>query len=114
DQPHLGRAGATALADDQIPEEALVVAPVPRLQALLAAEREHLLAQRVPALGRVEAEHELAILAGPERVLELVAVAPLLDRRHDRLQLEAVEPPDPAQRVLDLFGLDRELALVGQ
>ena len=57
---------------------------------------------------------EAAVGVGPERVLELVAVAPLLHRRHDRLQREAVEPADAAQRVLDLLGLDRELALVGQ
>ena len=105
-------------------------AAVVRAQALRARPRQHLLARRVAALGgeqavvdrhdlvppagRVEAADEAAVGAGPERVLELVAVAPLLHRRHDRLQLEAVEPADAAQRVVDLLGLDRELALVGQ
>ena len=80
---------------------AALVAPVPRRQPLGAGERQHLLAHHVAALGRklavghrddvvpaprrVEAEHQLAVLAGPEGVLELVAVAPLLQRRHDRL-----------------------------
>ena len=39
----------------------------------------------VPAAGAVEAQDQLAVVALAERVLELVAVAPLLDRRHDRL-----------------------------
>ncbi len=56
----------------------------------------------------------VAVVAGAERVLELVAVAPLLDRRNDLLHLEAVKAPEPAQRVLDLLRLDGELALVGQ
>jgi hypothetical protein len=51
---------------------------------------------------------------GAERVLELVAVAPLLDGGHDRVLLEALQVADPAQRVADLLGLDLELALVGQ
>ena len=42
-------------------------------------------------------------VAGAERVLELVAVAPLLDRRDDRLELEALEPADARQRVVDLL-----------
>ena len=62
----------------------------------------------------MEAADELAVVAGAERVLELVAVAPLLDGGHDRLELEAVEVADPPQRVVDLLGLDLELALVGQ
>ena len=51
---------------------------------------------------------------GSKRVLELVAVAPLLECRDDRLQLEAVKLADPAQRVFDLGALDLELAFVGQ
>ena len=66
----------------------------------------------VPAAGRVEAAHQLAVLAGPERELELVAVAPLLDGGDDRLQLEVLEPADALEGVGDLLGLDRELALV--
>ena len=46
--------------------------------------------------GRVEAAHQLAVLAGAERVLELVAVAPLLDGGDDRLELEALEVADAA------------------
>ena len=48
-----------------------------------------------------------------EGVLELVAVAPLFDRGHDRGKLEAVQAADPAQRLIDLRALDLELALVG-
>ena len=68
----------------------------------------------VPAAGRVEAAHQRPVLRRAERVLDLVAVAPLLHGGHDRLLLEAVEPADAAQRVADLLGLDRELALVGE
>ena len=53
-------------------------------------------------------------VAGAERVLELVAVAPLLERRDDRLELVALEPADAGQRVVDLLLLDLELALVGE
>ena len=62
----------------------------------------------------MEAADERPVVSRPERVLELVAVAPLLVRRDDRLHLEAVEPAEPAQRVLDLLGLHGELALVGK
>ncbi len=50
----------------------------------------------------------------PNGVLELVAVAPLLQRGHDLLELEAVQVPDSAQRLIDLFALDLQLALVGE
>ena len=53
-------------------------------------------------------------VAGPERVLELVAIAPLLDGRDDVVELEALEAADPRQRVAHLLVLDLELALVGQ
>jgi len=49
-----------------------------------------------------------------ERVLELVAVAPLLQRGDDLVEREAVELADSPQRVVDLLLLDGELALVGQ
>ena len=106
------------------------VSPVPRDEALAAQLGRRLLADGVaalrgelavverddlvPAAGRVEAAHQLAVLAGAERVLELVAVAPLLDRRDDRLELVALEPADARQRVVDLLLLDLELARVGQ
>ena len=128
DEADLELAAAAALAHDEVAQEAALVAPVPRAEALAAALGEHQLAQLVAALGRqlavghredaveaagrVEAAHQLAAVAGPERVLELVAVAPLLERGHDRLLLEALEAPDPRQRVRDLLGLDLELALV--
>jgi tryptophanyl-tRNA synthetase len=50
----------------------------------------------------VEAQHQPGLVLA-ERVLELVAVAPRLDGRHDRLRLEALEPPDPPQGILDLL-----------
>ena len=129
-EPNLNLARAPALAHHEVAQRALAAAAVVRAQALGARPRQHLLARRVAALGgeqavverhdlvppagRVEAADQAAVGVGPERVLELVAVAPLLHRRHDRLQREAVEPADAAQRVVDLLGLDRELAFVGQ
>ncbi len=62
----------------------------------------------------MEATDQLAPGAAPERVLELVAVAPLLDRGSDRLELEVLQAPDPPQRFADLLALDLELALVGE
>ncbi len=130
DQPHLQLARAPALADDEQAQEALARPPVPGRQALQAAPFEHRLADRVRALGgeqavvqrldpvpaarRVEAADQLAVVARAERVLELVAVAPLLDGGDDRLELEVLELADPLQRLADLGGLDLELALVRQ
>jgi hypothetical protein len=62
----------------------------------------------------VEAEHELAALVVAERVLELVAVAELLDGRHDRLDGRVVEATDPRQRLAHLRLLLLELTLVGE
>ena len=130
DEPHLQLAGPAPLAHDEVAQQALLGAPVPGAEALLARPGEHLLAgdvaalggeqavvhrhDLVPAAGGVEAAHQRPVGRGAERVLELVAVAPLLDRGDDRILREAVEPADPAQRVADLLGLDLELALVGQ
>jgi len=55
-----------------------------------------------------------AVLTGAEGVLELVAVAPLRRRGNHRVQLIALEPADPRQRLLNLSRLDLELALVWQ
>jgi hypothetical protein len=62
----------------------------------------------------VEAADELARLVGAEGVLELVAVAPLLDRGDDVVEDVAVEVADAAQRLVDLRLLDLQLALVGE
>jgi hypothetical protein len=62
----------------------------------------------------VEAADQLTGGIGAERVLELVAVAPLRFGRDDGLHDEAVEVADAPQRVLDLVGLDRQLLVVGQ
>ena len=64
--------------------------------------------------GVVESEHELALLVHPERVLELVAVAQLLLRRHDRLNRRVLESADARERVANLGLLLLELALVRQ
>jgi len=129
DEPHLQLARAAPLADHEIAQEAAVRPPVPRREALRAGPGEHLPARLVAALGGeqdvidgndlveaargVEAAHELAARARAERVLHLVAVAPLLDGGDHRLQHEAVEPADAAQRVVHLLRLDLQLALVG-
>ncbi len=130
DEPHLQLAGPAPLADDEVAQQAALLAPVPRRQPLGARPREHLLADGVgalggeqavvhrhdlvPAAGRVEAAHELAAGAVPERVLELVAVAPRLDRGDDRLELEVAQLADPLERLAHLARLDLELALVRQ
>ena len=104
DQPDLRLAGAAALADDEVAQEAAVVVPVPRRGLCPRQNASDLLAQLVdalgdelavghrhdvvPAAGRVEAAHQLAVLAGAERELDLVAVAPLLVGGDDRLELE--------------------------
>jgi hypothetical protein len=49
---------------------------------------------QVPAAAGVEAERQL-LLVFAEGVLQLVAVAPLLGRRLDLLQLEPLEAADP-------------------
>ncbi|CAA9489157.1 MAG: hypothetical protein AVDCRST_MAG13-1638 [uncultured Solirubrobacteraceae bacterium] len=117
------------LAQDEVAQEARLRAAVVGLELLLARPREHLLAgaggalraqqgdpvdDLLPRPRRVEAADELTGRARPERVLELVAVAPLLLGRDDRLELEAVQVADAAQGVVDLLGLDLELARVGQ
>ena len=61
----------------------------------------------------MEAEDGL-LVAEAEGVFELVAVAPLLGGRLDRLQLEAVEVADPAQRLVDLVALLDQLLLVSE
>src|SRR5262249_20600532 len=117
-----------------------VAAPVPRLQSLAAAPVQRRLARAVAGLRRqqavverddpvaaragVEPAHQLAGLpaadaadaatATAERVLELVAVAPLLERRQRILELEAVEAAEPVQRLGYLGALDLQLALVGE
>ena len=131
DEPDLQVAGAAALADDEVAQEALLRAAVVGVEALRraptrrrggAASLTRLGGEQVvldvddllPRAGLVEAADERAVLAGAERVLELVAVAPLLGRGDDRLELEAVELADAPQRVVDLLGLDLELLLVRQ
>ena len=69
---------------------------------------------QVEAAGAVEAEHELAALVLAERVLELVAVAELLDGGHDRLDRRRLEAADALERVAHLRLLLLELALVGE
>ena len=130
DQAQVQLPGAAALTDDEVAQQALVGAPVERAQALRAGPVEDRAPRRVGALGdeqalghrrdlvpaarRVETELEPALGARPERELRLVAVAPLLHGRHDRLHVDVAEAPEAAQRLGDLRPLDLELALVGQ
>jgi hypothetical protein len=129
DEPRLDLAAAPALTDDEIPEHARLRARVICGDRLLARPLANLVARAVvrlarevavlrvddlrPAAAPVEAEDELHV-APAERVLELVAVAPLLDRRHDWIELEGIEAPEAPQRLVDLAGLLLELLLVGQ
>src|SRR3954452_23701637 len=130
DEADLQLAGAPALADHEVAQRADLRAAVVGAVALLARPGQHGAPRLVAALalqqavldvddvlpraGRVEATDELAgVAVGAEGELELVAVAPLLDRADDRQHREAVEVAEAAERVLDLLGLDRELLLVG-
>ncbi len=130
DQAELELSRAAALADDQVAQEAGVGAAVERVEPLGPAPVEHVAAGLVALLGReqavldvddplpgpglVEPADELAGRAAAERVLELVAVAPLGDGGDDRVELEAVETADADERLADLVLLDLELARVAE
>src|SRR5205823_13725761 len=85
-----------------------VVASLRREQTVL--DRHDL----IPATGCMKAAQQSSVGVRPERILELVAVAPQLDCGHDRLKLEAIEAADSPQRVIDLGLLYLELSLVRQ
>ena len=130
DQPGLELAGAPALADDEVAQRRRSVARSRRrggarraptrgprcgrrcwpAEASLQSSTSTISAQ-LPRRWKPSASR---VGAGAERVLELVAVAPRLERGLDRLELEALEAAEAAQRVGDLLGLLGELALVGQ
>jgi hypothetical protein len=121
DEANLELPRAATFTHDEIAQQPALGASVPGVELLRTAEREHLLAQGVRALraeldvrhrddlvepaGGMEAADELTGAVDPERVLELVAVAPLLERRHDRIEPEVLEAPDAGQRVGDLLCL---------
>src|SRR5207302_602284 len=67
--------------------------------------------QLVPAARLVEAEAR-ARRSGSERVLELVAIAELLDGREDLLERRLGDPTEPLERVSPLLLFLRELGLV--
>src|SRR5262249_52869345 len=130
DQPGLELAGAAPFAHDQVAQQALSTAAVIWLERPRAAPPDDPLARRRARLGRqqavthledlvpppapAETADQMAVVVGAERVLELVAVAPLLDRGNDRFELKGLELADPLQGVGDLRLLDLELAFVGQ
>ena len=106
DHARLELTGSPALAHDEVAQQPVLVAPVPRGEALRrgTSRRPRCAARprarrrgcpRAPSSirsqrpGAVEAEHELAVVVLAERVLELVAVAQLLDGGHDRLDRRA-------------------------
>ena len=116
-----------ALAHDEVAQVAGVLGLVVGLEPLGARPVARRVADRVPEVGRqpaaLDVEH---LVPAPgaveaerrplrrlcERVLELVPVVEDGLGGHDRLERRIVEPADPAQRVLDLVGLRRELRLV--
>jgi len=111
--PYDRRAGAAVVGVDRFlarPLAHLVAGRVASLRGELAIIDVD---DQVPASAGMEAECRPA-LARPEGVFELVTVAPLLQRRLDLLQLEAVEAADPAQRLVDLPALLDQLLLVGE
>ena len=114
DEARLQLPAAPALADDEVAENAGCARggrtpAVPR-----AGPVAHLVAGRVVGLrgeqavrrrrgsgpsARGRGSRAPLAVALAERILELVAVAPRLHRRLDRLELEALEAADPAQGV---------------
>jgi hypothetical protein len=98
DEADLERAGSPSLAHDEIAQEARPLAAVERAQPCAVAPVAHEVANLVAAFGGEHAvariDHALPLPAGveperepgTERVLELVAVAPDVDRGDDRLQ----------------------------
>ena len=62
----------------------------------------------------MEAEHEPTVVVRSERVLDLVAVAPLLDRGLDRLDRRVLEAADAREGVPHLGLLLAQLCLVPQ
>jgi len=117
------------LAHDEVPQVALLRALVVRREPFLACpggdpvtdgvagvarqpaaiDREDL----VPAPGPVQAQ-DRAVVAGRERVLHLVAVVELRDRRDDRLDRRVREPGEALERVRHPLLLRRELSVVGE
>ena len=130
DQAGLDLAGPPAFADDEIAQHAPPGAPVVGGDRLQPGPIAHRVSSRVAKLGgqpavlnvddhipapaSMEAERQLGAVGLAEGVLELVAVAPPLDRRLDLLQLEPVEAADPPQGVLDQPLLVGQLVLVGE
>src|SRR5262249_52626793 len=129
DEPALQLPRATTLADHQVPQDSLLPAlvvggqarrpgPVAKLVApgVVVLRGEHAVLgvdDLVPAAAGVKAEDDLGT-ALTEGGLELVAIAPRLDRRLDRLELEALEPTEPGERVAHLLLLVAQLLGIGQ
>ena len=120
-------ARVAALAHDEVPQVARVLGLVVGLEPLRPGPVARRFPDRVPEIGRQPAAADVEHLVpapGPveaerrplrrlrERVLELVPVVEDRLGGDDRLERRIVEPADPAQRVLDLLGLGRELRLV--
>jgi len=129
-QADLDLAGAPAFADDEVAQGTLAAAPVPRTEAGFAKEvedpptglvadlrRQQAVLERldlIPAAGGMKAADQHALGVGPERVLELVAIAPELLGRDALGQLDVGEAAQAAQGVQRLLGLDLELTGVGE
>ena len=129
DELHERLAGVPALAHDEMAEVALLRGLVEGDEPLLARPGAHAVADRVAEVGRepaavdlehlvpppraVEAERR-AVLGLRERVLELVAVAELLDGGDDLLERRVGEPGEALQRVADPLLLRGELRRVGE
>ena len=131
DEAHLQLAGAPALAHDEVAQQADLRAAVVGAQAALATP----LQRRAPRLrcrprrpagsprrarcaptSRARGSRRRARRRRTCRTSTRACCGSATARRagHDRLELVAVEPADAPQRVVDLLGLDRDLALVGQ
>ena len=128
DDEHLAR--VPALAIDEVPQVALSGRLVVGLELLLASPGPHGQADRVsevggeqafldvdhlvPAAGAVEAELDLAVLAGREGVLELVAVVVERRRGDDGLDGWLLEAADADEGVTHLLLLGGDLRVVDE
>src|SRR5690606_4193413 len=112
DQAGLDLTGTAPLPDHEVAEHAAVVMRVVGRESLGLRPFEHLVAGTVgrlggevavldvqhliPAAPGSEPEDKLTVLL-TERVLDLVAVPPLFEGRHDRIEVDFAQMPDSGE-----------------
>ena len=123
-------AAGEPFADDEVPQEAVVVLAPERAQPEVAARLGHRLAGTVharrgehavggfddvlPRAAAMQTEEQRAVVGLAEGELHLVAVAPGVVHAADRLEFVAFQVAEALQRLDDLLLLELELRLVGE